>query len=360
MLLALIIISVFIFIGNFILLKHSPKFKQITDNLPSNQKLSIVIAFKNEEKNLEGLFSSLKNQDYPRENFEIILVDDSSTDKSYQIAAELSKSLPNCRVIIAAEKRYPRKRGALDLGIKEAKNQFILITDADCIPEPNWIKGYSIKFIEGYDLLFGLAPFFQSSSFVNNISCFENLRSSLLTFSSANMSMPYSAAARNIGFRKECFYRIGGFGNTLLTPSGDDDLLIREAVKNNLKIGVVDFKGSSVFSFTKNSLRDYLNQKGRHVQTSFHYLFIHKALLSIWHISNLVIVFSTALIFLNLAYLLPIFIKLLSDVFCVIRIQKSFKYKFRLDQIIIHQVLYEIFLTVNFLSSLRKNIAWKS
>ena len=110
-------------------------------------------------------------------------------------------------------------------------------------------------------MLFGLAPFQQNRGLVNAISCFENLRSSILTFSFARLNLPYSAAARNFGFTISAFKKLGGFGNTLETQSGDDDLLIREAVKNKLKIGVVDFEESYVISNPKSSLNEFPKSK---------------------------------------------------------------------------------------------------
>src|SRR3989304_1633765 len=205
-------------------------------------KFSIIIGLQNEEKNLGDLFSALKMLIYPMDKYEVILVDDNSSDNSYQKTVELSSTNNNYRVLKAENKKYPGKRGALDVGIRNAKHRYILITDADCMPGKNWLIGYSEKFNSGYEMLFGLSPFKQSQGMINKISCFENLRSSLLTFSFAELKLHYSAAARNFGFTISAYERLGGFANTLETPSGDDDLLIREAVKNKLKIGVVDFK----------------------------------------------------------------------------------------------------------------------
>ncbi|MCK7537631.1 MAG: hypothetical protein MZV63_45095 [Marinilabiliales bacterium] len=139
----------------------------------------------------------------------------------------------------------------MDFGISNAKYPYILITDADCMPAQKWLIGYSEHFNLKFRYVIRLAPFQQNRGLVNAISCFENLRSSILTFSFARLNLPYSAAARNFGFTISAFKRLGGFGNTLETQSGDDDLLIREAVKNKLKIGVVDFEESYVYLQSK-------------------------------------------------------------------------------------------------------------
>jgi cellulose synthase/poly-beta-1,6-N-acetylglucosamine synthase-like glycosyltransferase len=359
-LIILLLIAIFIIIKNTFFLIVFPKFNNnIVKNL-DYLNISIIIAFKNEEKNLSNLFSALKNLDYPADKYEVILIDDNSSDKSYSNAVEFSENMTNYRVEKAINKKYPGKKGALDIGISIAKFPFILVTDADCMPAKNWLIGYSEKFKAGYDMLFGLAPFKQNQGLVNKLSCFENLRSSLLTFSFAKANLPYSAAARNFGFKISAFKELEGFSNTLETPSGDDDLLIREAVKSKIKIGIVDFDESLVISETENSLKEYLNQKARHTKTSLHYLPIHQALLGLWHLSNIFSLLSIFFIALNQFFSLVFIVKLISDAILALKTQKIFKYNFKLYEILFLQILYEFLLIISFFSSFRKNIIWKN
>jgi hypothetical protein len=222
------------------------------------------------------------------------------------------------------------------------------------------LTGYSQKFQEGYDLLFGLAPFVQMEGMINEISCFENLRSHLISFVSAKLNLPYSASARNIGFTKTAFEIVGSFSKTLETSSGDDDLLIREAVKNKLKIGIVDFENSFVFSNPKKTLNEYLNQKARHTKTSLYYLLKHQIVLGTWHLANLLALFSIVLSFINLIFIVPFLIKFLIDSIVIFFAQHRLHYSFRLLKIPFLQLIYEIFIVINFLSSFRKNIPWKN
>src|ERR1039457_3799263 len=142
--------------------------------------ISIVISAKNEANNIPSLLNSLKNIEYPENNFEIILVDDNSSDLTYYQADGFRNELPNLKVIKVENKKYPGKKGALAIGINNTVNDYILITDADCIVSPGWLQIYSEKFILGYDFLFGNAPFLNQPGFVNTISRFENLRTFLL------------------------------------------------------------------------------------------------------------------------------------------------------------------------------------
>ncbi len=320
---------------------------------------SIVIAAKNETENISSLIDALHNIKYPEENFETIIIDDDSTDNTYKIAEELIKNKCNFHLYQVEEKEFPAKKGALSFGIKTAKNPFVLITDADCVPEEEWLNSYAEKFKEGYDFIFGNAPLIQSSSFVNKISCFENLRSSILTFSAANAGIPYSASARNFGFKKSSFEKIKGYSNTTQTLSGDDDLLLREAIKYNLKIGTVLNKGSFVYSSTKNSLKEYFNQRARHTKTSLYYLPGRQFFLSLWHLINLFFLFSPLLMFFNNLFGLLFLIKLLTDFIIVESQQKKFSYNFNLLEIFWLQIFYEIFLIIHFVNALFKKDKWK-
>ena len=356
----LLTISSIVFLINIIFLFLFPKFTQRPAKINNDLNLSVIVAFKNEEKNLESLFSSLEMLDFPKDKFEVILVDDGSTDNSFSKAIKLSNEKKYYRVLQVYNKKLSGKKGALNIGVNAAKYPYILITDADCMPAKNWLLGYSGKFKENYDLLFGLAPFVQIQGIINKISCFENLRSSMLTFTFAKLKLPYSAAARNMGFKKSSFERLGGFGNTMDTISGDDDLLLREAVKHNMKIGIVNLEESFVLSNSKTAFGEYLNQKARHTKTSHHYLMIHKLLLGFWHLSNILVLFSILLSQLNIVFVLPFFIKILSDFLCVLNSQNKFRYSFTFYEIIFLQIFYELFLIINFFSSFQKTIPWKN
>lgn len=318
-----------------------------------NPKISVIIAAKNEEKNIPSLLDSIKKINYPLDDFEIIFLDDNSTDNTLSTVLDKQKELPNLRVIAAEDKKYPGKKGALALGITESRFEFILITDADCIVSKEWLNGYAKKFNEGFDFLFGNAPFIKQPGFTNTISRFENLRTFFLYRTALKLNLPYSAAARNFGFRKSSFNKIKGYANTTETLSGDDDLLIREAVKNKMKIGFVDAPQSEVLSFAPDTFKKYLVQKTRHTKTSLYYLPIHKIMLAVWHLVNLICLFSLPFGFINSWFFLPVCIKLIADIIIV-------KGKgFGIFETIYLQIIYEILIIVNFANALFKTDKWK-
>jgi cellulose synthase/poly-beta-1,6-N-acetylglucosamine synthase-like glycosyltransferase len=321
--------------------------------------LSIIISAKNEADNISSLLNSLKNVDYPKDNFEIILVDDNSTDLTYNNACASKNEFTNLKIIKAENKKYPGKKGALALGISIAINDYILITDADCTVSAAWLKRYSEKFNQGYDFLFGNAPFIPKPGFVNAISRFENLRTFFLYTTASKLHLPYSAAARNFGFKKSSFYKIQGYENTNETLSGDDDLLIREAVKNKMRIGYIPNEDTAVYSSAKETLKEYLIQRTRHTKTSIYYLPVHKLILGCWHLVNLTALFSLFLGFLNYWFFLPFVIKILADIIIVKTNESKSNYKFSIPEIFYLQVIYELLIIINFINALFRKDKWK-
>lgn len=327
------------------------------ENNPVN--ISIIIALRNEEENVDDLVESLNQFNYLKENFEVIFVDDHSTDRTYDKLKTKTDSINNFSVLELKSVNKSGKREALNFGIVKSKHPYILITDADCRPETKWLKAYANNFNLGYQMLYGIAPFYQHNNLINNISCFENLKGSLLSFSMASYGLPYTAAARNFGFTKNAFESLGEYSKTKDTISGDDDLLLREAVKSKMKIGVVTETGSFVYSETKNSFIEYFQQKARHTQTSFHYLKRHQVILGFWHLLNLSFLFSPLLMFFNplLGILLPA--KLIIDFIVVKSNQIKFSYKFSIAEIFYLQIFYELLLIIHFFNARFSEIRWK-
>ncbi|WP_337865083.1 glycosyltransferase [Ignavibacterium sp.] len=321
------------------------------------ENISVIIAIKNEINNLPALINSLNSPDYQQDKYEIIFVDDNSEDDSYNFLE--SQLNHNYKIIKAINKKFNGKKGALDVGIKNAQFNLIAVTDADCLPEPHWLKSISAKISEGFDIIFGYSPLIESKSFVSKISSFENLRNYILYFASAGLQIPYSATARSFAFRKELFYQINGFENANETLSGDDDLLIREAVKIKARIGAFRFDNDLVYSSAPDSLKEYLKRKARHLKTSHHYLLQHKIFLSLWHSINIFSVYSIFLIPISNLFAIPLTIKIFLDVVLVSTIKKTLPHSFSMFEIIYLQMFYETFLIINFINSVFTKEKWK-
>jgi poly-beta-1,6-N-acetyl-D-glucosamine synthase len=354
----IIILLVFISVNIFsaVLVIISLKVKIAPGN---EQNISIVVSAKNEEDNISKLLESISAQNYKANNFELVIVDDGSEDGTLNKIRN-DNSIQNSLKIIEIKKNESKgKRNALSIGIERSEYPFICITDADCLPQKNWLKSFSEIFKEGFDFVFGIAPFIQEKNLVNKISCYENFRSTILAVFFAKIGLPYTAAARSFGFSRKAFESIEGYKNTFDTISGDDDLLLREAVKHKMKIGIVTGQDAFVLSKSKFKFKEYFKQRSRHTQSSFHYLFKHQVALGLFHLMNLFFLFSPLLVFLNINFIYLFVTKLILDSVTVLILQRKFGYKFSIFEIIYIQIIYEIFLIVHFFNAEFKKVEWK-
>lgn len=353
------ILPLIIVLMTFVLIKSLRNFSTEKFN-STKENISIIIAAKNEEKNLDKLFSSLINIDYPKEKYEIIFVDDNSNDNTFEKANSFREKLPNFIVITADNKKYPAKKGALEIGIQKARFDKILITDADCQISSDWLKCYSQKFSEGFDLVFGNVIYTNhEKSFIASFQQFEHLRSKILYFAAAKKGFPYSANGANFGFSKKVFYELNGYDGIASSLSGDDDLLIQKAIKNKKKVSFINPYFGYVTTESAQSIKDYLNRKARHTSAAYYYRMNIKIILGIWHSINIISAFSIILTEINSIFLFPFLIKILCDIILISEFNRDFGYKFNIFQIILFQILYEIILCINIINGFRFIKRWK-
>jgi cellulose synthase/poly-beta-1,6-N-acetylglucosamine synthase-like glycosyltransferase len=344
-------IYIIVFLRIIFLEKSSPVFGE-------ESNLSVVIAAKNESENLPSLIRSLSSQNYPEKKYEVVIVDDNSDDGTFVHCEKLISGYKNFSILKAGEKKYQGKRGALQKGIENAKYENIVVTDADCEHGHEFLISFSNKFSEGFDFVFGAAPIYQNNKFVNKLACFDNLWVHILTFSFAAAGLPYSASARSLGFSKRAFEQVNGYRNTLQTLSGDDDLLLREARKNNLKIST--FLNNNGFAYTesKTDLKALIKQRSRHTSSSYHYSFNVKLILGIWHLLNTMMLFSVIMSFVFPVFLYLSLIKIISGTFITQALMKTFGYRFSFLESIYLQIPYEVLIVINFISGFYSKQKW--
>ncbi len=317
------------------------------------------MAARNEEKNISALLESLKEIVFPVSNYEIIVCDDHSTDKTALIVKEFQTIIPNLQLVSLPPGSPGGKRIALQAGINIAKHDRILITDADCITQSGWLNELDLAFTSDTQFLIAQAPLIKKSGFVNSISCFENMRSFMLITSSFGWGHPVSATARNMGFRKEIFHAEGGYEPTAGSLGGDDDLLLKNFLDKGYSINLSTSPKSAVFSNTSCSFGEYLRQKARHTAASKFYSKQSKWILVLWHLPNLYAQSSILLIPFFPEVSFTFFVKILFDLVLVLSVQKKFYYHFNPFQIVFYQIFYEIFLIINYFTSRFTKFNWK-
>ncbi len=361
MMLSILILSVILLIFNFLLLfaLRKGKFKNTVDTKDKFTTFSILIAAKNEEKNLGATFESLKKLDYPSEHFEIIFIDDNSTDTTFQIAEKFSIQISNLKILSAKGKKIEGKKGALQLGFETAKNEIIVTTDADCTVPTDWLNELNKKFLAGNDLVIGAVRYKKTKKIISQYSAFESLRNRMLIFAFANLGLPYSASGGNFAFRKSVLKSLGGYSQFSQVLSGDDDLLVQKARKQKMKITTILSENSIVQTEAPTSFHELFKQRSRHVSTSNYYSLEIKVFLSLWHLVNIFAFVSIFLFWLNTTLLIFAAVKFTLDLISVKISQKKFRYNFGILKILLLQFLYEIFVPVYYLKGTFGKIEWR-
>jgi len=273
-------LSVGIVMIYFILFQFGVKSSNKEDD--QSWPVSIVIAARNEDKNIKTCLDAIIKQDYPE--FEIILVDDHSSDETLRIAEGFKTYFPDLKIVQSKNKG---KKSAVKTGIQEAQYEYLLFTDADCQPRSStWIKNMMLYFDENTSIVIGYSPYQFNHSLINYIQQYETLLTACLYISAVHFYRPYMAVGRNLAYRKSVFTKSSQFNTHLNLLSGDDDLLIQEmATRDNTKVCLQP--DAFVDSKPKRQLKSFFFQKLRHISTSDHYKWKDKLLLGLFHFARL-------------------------------------------------------------------------
>lgn len=254
---------------------------------------SVIICAKNEAENLRQNMPAILSQRYMNEAgkplYEVIVVDDASTDHTALVLLSVQKDHPNLKIVnITAEeeRRFKGKKFALSKGVAVAENQFLVMTDADCRPvSDNWLQLMVAPLTEGKEIVAGYGKFKAHQGLLNSFIRWETLHTFLQYSTYAMNGFPYMAVGRNIACTKAIFEKAITSEAWNKLPSGDDDLLVNAAATQD-NIAIVVNKDSFTLSMPKADFTDWVSQKQRHLSTGKYYKPSTKGLLSIYASSH--------------------------------------------------------------------------
>jgi len=188
--------------------------------------VSVIVVARNEERNISVLLKALSEQLY--RNFEIIIIDDHSTDKTYQIIEDFK--LSNCK-LIKLNKNLKGKKVSLTNAMSLAKGELIATTDADCIPGKNWLQSLVTCFeIEHAVFIIGPVKQITSNNFFQQLFSLDFLSLQATGAGAANMNKPFICNGANLAFAKLVWEKISGSIYNKYA-SGDDVFLLHEVTK---------------------------------------------------------------------------------------------------------------------------------
>lgn len=234
--------------------------------------VSVLIAARNEEKALPQLLKALTAQTYPQENFEVIVIDDFSTDDTTAVVSTFSK--PHIKLIqpdVAANQSS--KKRAIEAGVKVAKGPLLLITDADCLPGENWIKTMA-AFYEQKKAVFIAAPvrFTHNKSLLQIFQALDFLTLQGITAASVAAHFHTMCNGANLAYTKAAFELVNGFAGIDHIASGDDMLLMHKIWKKE-RAGVQCVKSvEAIVSTTPMpTWQTFMQQRKRWASKTTHY-----------------------------------------------------------------------------------------
>lgn len=243
--------------------------------------VSIIICAKNESKNLSDFLPSILTQDYP--NYEVIVVNDGSTDESEIVLANFERTYKHLYHTYIPEnvKVMSPKKLALTVGIKAAKYDYLLFTDADCqTVSDKWIANMMRNFTPKTDFVLGYGAYEQKPGFLSHLVSYDTFFILLQYTGFAYRGKPYMGVGRNMAYRKQLFFDRKGFASILHLQSGDDDLFINKAATKTNTAIEIDPDSTTISTLSEN-FKNWFIQKERHLSTASHYKNQSKKLIGI-------------------------------------------------------------------------------
>lgn len=362
---ATLILSVFVFIQFvylliFIIAFSRKKAAKATQPLP----VSVIVCAHDEEENLKELIPLLLGQDHAE--FEVIIVDDRSNDATFDFL--LAETAKDHRLRMVHVNRTPphtnSKKYALTLGIKAARFEWLLFTDADCRPQgKSWISSMSRHFSDETQFVVGYSPYVKMKGLLNAFIRYDTLFTAIQYVSFALLGNPYMGVGRNLAYRRSRFLSVKGFNNILGITGGDDDLFVNLHARGKNTSVCVEPEAQT-FSNPKTTLGNFLLQKVRHLSVGKYYRFGHRLLLGLFMISWLgVWLVGLPLVYAGEYYIAGglIIFRIILVIITVHIAAKRFGQLFELWLVPLLDFIYVFYYLVTGLRTLvTKNIRWKN
>lgn len=329
--------------------------------------ISVIIPFRNESAKILKSIASIGNLDYPEEKFEVIYVDDNSTDDSFTLTeAEIKKN--NFKVIRLPDEISAKgnKKRAIKFGIENSRGDVIVTTDADCIHHKNWLKNLAACFDP--DTAFVSAPveFSGSSNFFRRIQKTEFKGLILAGAGLIGAGKPTICNGANIAYRKSAFLRAGGLNDHIDLASGDDGFLMRKISElSGSKVKFCASKEAVVYTESNDSLKSFYNQRKRWASKIIYYenksLLFNLILIFLFYfglILQLFFVFAGYSLFL-ITLVVSLIFKITLELLIMNKGERMFSTKSGFHIFMLTELLQIPYIVITSIAGLFGNFTWK-
>lgn len=241
----------------------SVQLKEISNVLPF---VSIIVPARNEEKNIIRCIEALQRSNYPSDKFEIIAINDRSTDSTQELLDNLAQKYSNLIPIHLTESskkgNLKGKPGALKAGIEAAKGEYLLMTDADCAVNPNWIRTISERFTSNDLNLIPSFTLIEGEKLFDKIQALEWIYMHTMASAGLAMNNPLGCFGNNLSVKKEIYDSLGGYENIKFSVT-EDLALLRAVHSNHGKIHYLCERDATVTTYPEKTFSDYIKQHRR-------------------------------------------------------------------------------------------------
>lgn len=365
MLFIILIITSFYFIFNLLLIAVWKELKAKHKVFPSDKdtKLTVIIPVRNEERNILQLLQDLNQQNYPAENFEVIVANDGSTDNTenivlaFQEEAKYSLKILN---LLNDASTSPKKR-AIQKSIEISSGELLITTDGDCSVSPNWLMSIQQLYKSKHaKLISSPVTFTEKHSLWNTIQIIEF--ASLIGSGACAMYLqkPNMCNGANLAYTREVFEEVNGFAGNENVASGDDEFLMHKiAQKYPEKVFFNPDFEAIVRTESQEDLAHFYQQRRRWASKWKHY--------DNWQVTALAIFIFLANLSVLAAYCLIngyfgigiLFLKFSAEFFFLYAVIKFLGYKSKVIYIPIVQVIYPFYVVFFGLLAQGKGYFWK-
>ena len=345
---------------------YNLKEKFFTFNNKNNVKASVLIAARNEEKNIGNLLKSLYNQTFSKELFEVIIIDDHSEDETISVVENFLKEHKDINLkFFKAEKEG--KKYAISQALHLAENELILVTDADCFLKETWIESI-VNFYKEENCKMILAPVLLSpaGTFFEKIQVLEHLSLIGSTAGSAAIGFPVMCNGANMAYERLAALEVEKQRKDFNIPSGDDMFLMEYFIKNygaeNVKFLLS--KTAIVKTNTCKNISEFFRQRRRWVSKTKSYTswkILSTAFVVLFFNLSIISLLVSALFYptLLIPYFLLTFLKFLIDYPLLRNITTFMNQKNLLIWTLPLEFVYPFYAVITAISGMLINVKWK-
>jgi len=267
--------------------------------------VSVVIAARDEENNLELLLTSLDKQTYPQNKYEVIVANDRSTDNTEQILEAIVKHHYNFQSvrILKTPPGWAPKQWALNCAIEASKGDIILFTDADCRPTDTWICAMAAEFSDpSVGFVSAPAPLSQGHGWIDDIFLLDSLVQDGFSAGGMSRGIALSCTGRNMGIRRSVFSGVNGYDGIQSFISGDDDLLLQKVASlTDFKVSFHLRSDALVYSSPPKDIHTFFRQRFRFASKGLSYYHLNtttemRMILPLLYITNIIALFSMIIV----------------------------------------------------------------